>query len=142
MYGNLLQQQQETNTLDPGGHQGTRMSSRPFYIKNNEMTNCPHVSPQPCYTSGIKIHSVCNNKIKFIYLYWTHVQHVRSQFSDKGSNPHPLHWKHGILTTGLPGKPPRILHFRCEIKFFFNLSFNTHHVSLLQRTEAVEAALL
>lgn len=34
VYGNLLQQQ-ETNTLDPGGggHQGTRMSSCPFYIK-------------------------------------------------------------------------------------------------------------
>ena len=64
VYGNLLQQQQETNTLDPGGHQGTRMSSHPFYIKNNEMTNCPHVSPQPCYTSGIKIHSVCSSNIK------------------------------------------------------------------------------
>ena len=26
------------------------------------------------------------------------------KFPDKGSNPHPLHWKHRVLNTGLPGK--------------------------------------
>ena len=24
-------------------------------------------------------------------------------FTDQGSNPRPVQWKHGILTTGLPG---------------------------------------
>ena len=27
-----------------------------------------------------------------------------SLFPNQGLNPHPLHWKHGILTTGLPGR--------------------------------------
>ena len=30
--------------------------------------------------------------------------HVGSQLPNQGSNPHPLHWKHGVLPTGLPGK--------------------------------------
>ena len=45
----------------------------------------------------------------FIYLFilggrttW----HVGSQFPDQRSNPCPLHGKHGVLTTGLPGKSP------------------------------------
>ena len=25
-------------------------------------------------------------------------------YHDQGSNPHPLHWKHRVLTPGLPGK--------------------------------------
>ena len=40
---------------------------------------------------------------------WT----VESQFSDQGSNPRPLHWELGVLTTGLPGQscplPPFLL---------------------------------
>ena len=31
-------------------------------------------------------------------------QHVGSQFPDQGSNPHCLHWKRRVLTTGPPGK--------------------------------------
>ena len=31
-------------------------------------------------------------------------QHVESQFPNQGSNPHPLHWKCGVLTTELLGK--------------------------------------
>ena len=27
------------------------------------------------------------------------------KFPDQGSNPCPLHWKYGVLTTGLLGKP-------------------------------------
>ena len=30
--------------------------------------------------------------------------HVGSSFPGQGLNPRPLHWKHGILTTGPPGK--------------------------------------
>ena len=40
----------------------------------------------------------------FIYLFGRAVQHVGSQFPDQGLNLCPLHWKHGVLTTGLPGK--------------------------------------
>ena len=29
---------------------------------------------------------------------------VGSKFPDQGLNLHPLHWKHRILTSGLPGK--------------------------------------
>ena len=42
--------------------------------------------------------------------------HMGSQFSDQGSNPHPLHWKRNVLTTGLPGKSPQV--------FFSNLTFS------------------
>ena len=31
------------------------------------------------------------------------------QFPDQGSNPGPLHWEHGILPTGPPGKSRRLL---------------------------------
>ena len=31
------------------------------------------------------------------------VRHVGSCFPDQRSNPHLLHWKHGVLTTGPPG---------------------------------------
>ena len=37
-------------------------------------------------------------------------QYVGTQFSDPGSNLCPLHWKCGVLTTGLPGKPPHFKH--------------------------------
>ena len=32
------------------------------------------------------------------------MRHVRSELLYQGSNPHPLHWKNQVLTTGLPGK--------------------------------------
>ena len=32
------------------------------------------------------------------------MQHVGSQFPNQGSNLYPMHWKHGVLTTRLPGK--------------------------------------
>ena len=41
---------------------------------------------------------------------------ARSWFPDQGSNPHPLHWKHGVLTTGPPGKFP-IFHFKIAFTF-------------------------
>ena len=30
-------------------------------------------------------------------------------FPDQGSNPSPLHWKHGVLATGLPGDIPKCI---------------------------------
>ena len=39
------------------------------------------------------------------FLFFGHTaKHVGSQFPDQGWNPRPLHWKHGVLTNGLPGK--------------------------------------
>ena len=40
------------------------------------------------------------------------------KFPDQGSNPCPLHWEHGFLTTGLPGKAPRFLDFKINFMFF------------------------
>ena len=39
--------------------------------------------------------------------------HAGSQFPDQGSNPYPLQWNNGVLTTGPPGKSlePRTLFF-------------------------------
>ena len=71
-------------------------------------------------------------KKKFIYLFWLPwvlvaargifvvvrrqlVAECRIQFPDQGSNPGPLHWEHGVLTTGPPGKAP-----------FFILLISTH----------------
>jgi len=38
------------------------------------------------------------------FLLW--LSHVACGLHDQGSNPCPLHWKHGLLTTGPPGKSP------------------------------------
>ena len=40
----------------------------------------------------------------FLSFFSGHAEHpVGSQFPDQGSNPGPLQWKHGVLTTGPPG---------------------------------------
>ena len=50
-------------------------------------------------------------------------QHVGSYFPNQGSNPHPLHWKGGFLTTGPPGKP-QALYFQVNRVCLFALEFN------------------
>ena len=42
---------------------------------------------------------------------------VGSQFPNQGSNPRPLQWKHGVLTTGHQGSPWR-MHFEERINLF------------------------
>ena len=43
--------------------------------------------------------------LMFICLFFGHTkQHMGSQFSSRGLNPCSTHWKHGVLTTGRPGK--------------------------------------
>ena len=32
------------------------------------------------------------------------MRHAGSWLPNQGSNPYPLHWEHGVLTTGPPGK--------------------------------------
>ena len=46
---------------------------------------------------------------------------VGSQFPDQGSNPCPLQWKHGVLTTGPPGNSLHISFFfsKKHIKLFY-----------------------
>ena len=46
-----------------------------------------------------------------ILIFWRELprDHVGPQFQDHRSKPHPLHWKHGVLTTGLPGSPQEVL---------------------------------
>ena len=34
--------------------------------------------------------------------------HIGSWFPDQGSNLHPVHWKHGVLTTRPSGNPPHL----------------------------------
>ena len=47
--------------------------------------------------------------ILFYCIFWLchTIRHVGSQFPDQGSNPCPLQWKGGVLTTGPPGKSRR-----------------------------------
>ena len=40
----------------------------------------------------------------FFFLVAPHDVWDPSSPTDQGSNLHPLHWKHGVLSTGLPGK--------------------------------------
>ena len=45
-----------------------------------------------------------SDSINFLFFFGCTVWHVGSYFPDQGLNPRPLHWKHGVLTTGPPGK--------------------------------------
>ena len=45
----------------------------------------------------------------------------RMQDLNKGSNPHPLHWKCGFLTTGLPRKSPKFLLFNVNENCQFSI---------------------
>ena len=40
----------------------------------------------------------------FLWLCWVLAAACGIQFPDQRSNPGPLHWKHGVLATGPPGK--------------------------------------
>ena len=51
------------------------------------------------------------------YFLATPVRHIESLFLYQGSNPHPLHWEHGVLTTGPPGN---------SLKRFFCLFVSYH----------------
>ena len=43
---------------------------------------------------------------------------MRSQSPDQGPNQSPLHWKHGVLTAGLPGESPKKLSKHTDIAIF------------------------
>ena len=41
-----------------------------------------------------------------VVMYKWHTARTMSQFSLQGWNPHPLHWRRGVSTTGPSGKVP------------------------------------
>ena len=55
--------------------------------------------------------------------------HAGSYLLNQGSNLCPLHWEHGVLTTGLPGKPLLLASYHTPI------SKLTHHFCLLSCTQ-------
>ena len=52
------------------------------------------------------------------YFFGHAMEYVGSWFPDQGSNTKLMHWKHGVLTTGLPGKSPLCLTFWGIIRLF------------------------
>ena len=52
--------------------------------------------------------------------------HVGSQFPNQRSNPCPLHWKHEVLTTGLPGTS--CLYAFISIFLMALLRYNSHTI--------------
>lgn len=53
----------------------------------------------------------CFIKTIFFFFWW----HVGCQFLDQGSDSCPLQWRHKVLITGLPEKPPAC-HFKGRIQ--------------------------
>ena len=47
---------------------------------------------------------VCFFFFECVYFLFLRSQHGGSSFPDQGSNPYPLHWELGVLTTRQPGK--------------------------------------
>ena len=69
---------------------------------------------------------VCNRVTKafFVFIFCCTAQHVGSYFPNQGLNLQPLCWKHGVLTTGLPGKSPLCDTLECtRLVWFLLLSF-------------------
>ena len=53
-----------------------------------------------------------------LFFFGHNTGHVGSLFPDQGSNPSPLEWMRGVLTTGQPGKPPTSCFLsQCECVF-------------------------
>ena len=60
---------------------------------------------QVSFPSDNHLFALCICKsVSFFFFNFLAAWRVRSYFSNQGSNPCPLHWKHRVLTTGPPGK--------------------------------------
>ena len=72
----------------------------PQFIFKLYSTNCPNHIPHNNFFLGP---SSIQNQFStfFLFIFFGRVL-VGSQFPDRGSNPGPLQWKHGVLTTGPP----------------------------------------
>ena len=66
----------------------------------------------------VKSTQVYAKHIFTVILFISHtVRQVGSKFPNQGLNTYPLHWKHGVLTTGLPGKSPFFSFFKLVTNF-------------------------
>ena len=66
----------------------------------------------------------------FNLIFWLTMWHVGSQFPHQGSNPHPLQWKHGVLTTEPPEKSQKDEKF-CFLEISTVKSLDEHSLSHL-----------
>ena len=60
-------------------------------------------------------------------------KNVTFKFPNQGSNLCPLHWRHGVLTTGPPGKSPKdvIFELSSHVLFIINRTCNQVQLELL-----------
>ena len=64
----------------------------------------------------------------FIWLHLVFVVARGVQFPDQGLSPSPLHWKHGVLTTGLPREVLRVFIKLENLKFLtFKMGWLASH---------------
>ena len=74
------------------------------------VASCFLPNTQPCFSAQsyrwllFFVYSFNSFVPYFFFLLW--LSHVACGLHDQGSNPCPLHWKPGLLTTGPPGKSP------------------------------------
>ena len=58
----------------------------------------------------------------FFFFLWLHYAAYGILVPQQGSNPRPLHWKCGVLTTGPPGKSHKGFFFKRILLIFSSLS--------------------
>ena len=61
-----------------------------------------HIPPSHPYPTLLRHHIILGKS----FFFGCAAQLAGSQFPHQGSNPCPLQWKHGVLTTGPPGNSP------------------------------------
>ena len=71
----------------------------------------------------------------FIWLLWAFVAAYGIQFPNQGSNPGSLHWEHGVLATGPPGKSLLFL-FVC-LSIEIQLTYNVVLISAVQQCDSI-----
>ena len=78
-------------------------SAEHFHLKENSIVLNPY------YSKGRPAASACESLFFFFFFFGCTMWHVGSQFPDQGLNSCPLHWKHWVLTIGLPVKSRSLL---------------------------------
>ena len=88
--------------IDSSQERKLEVNTTPRHILSQTIT--PH-SLLRTHSSFLKIIYPPLALFFLFFVFWLR-QHVGSQLPSQGSNLHPLHWKHRILTTGPRGKSP------------------------------------
>ena len=74
------------------------------------------------YVCVCKTESLCCTIFSSFSLCFGHITQQCGTFPNQESNPHTLHWKHGVLTTRPPGKPTFCCTFEitqhCQLNIF------------------------